>query len=292
MVLRTGCLAAFLMCMATVTALAQSDVLPNPLVLKAQPEPGVAPVALPRADDAPESLTDQPFVDLSIRLLELRGKVKLPAEKATPATSLAAEPSPKNNEPKASPLSPGTGGQSRVLSKDEVAAFITTLQADPRANILSAPRMRMQLGTKGELRSGGEVVVGNEGVGINKNGEPSSTLKTLFFGTALDATVTNPKPGLLRVVLNLEHSTPNTPVAGIPSVNTRRIATTVELKNGQTVMLRGLKSTRHAASITRVPVLGEIPVIGDALFSKTKVDTEETELVVLITPELVDAVEK
>ena len=289
MVLRTGCLAALLMCMATAAGLAQSDVRPNPLILKAQPEPGAAPVALPRADDAPASPTDQPIVDLSIRLLELRGTVKLPAEKATPATSPAAEPSPKNNEPKASRLSPGTGGQSRVLSKDEVAAFINSMQADPRANILSAPRLRMQLGTKGELRSGGEIIVGNESVGTNKTGETSPAMKTLFFGTALDATVTNPKPGLLRVALNLEHSTPNTPVEGIPSVNTRRIASTVELKDGQTVMLRGLKSTRNAASITRVPVLGEIPVIGDALFSKTKVDTEETELVVLITPELVDS---
>lgn len=284
-----GSVAAVLLS-SSVTAFGQANIQPAPNILKAQPEPALAPVALPRVPAALESPTDQPIVDLTIRLLEVRGNVKLPGEKPATTTNPDADRLAKSNEPKASRPTSAAATGSRILSDDEVKAFITTLQSDARSNILCAPRMRLELGTKGELRSGGEIVVGKE-TANNEKDETPTPLKTLFFGTAMQTTVTQPNPGLLRIALQLEHSGLTKNTNGVPGVNTRRIQTTVELKENQTVMLSGLKSTRDAVTVTRLPVLGDLPVIGDSLFSRTKTDTEETELVVLITPTLLGATE-
>jgi pilus assembly protein CpaC len=77
----------------------------------------------------------------------------------------------------------------------------------------------------------------------------------------------------------------------VPGINQRSARTVVELREGQTLALAGLLQTRSTASTTRVPILGDLPVVG-ALFSSNNILNTETELVVLVTPELVAPMEK
>jgi pilus assembly protein CpaC len=72
----------------------------------------------------------------------------------------------------------------------------------------------------------------------------------------------------------------------IPGLTSRRIETVVELGPGQTFALGGLLSETSRAVSRKVPALGDIPVLG-ALFSSVDYQTSETELVVLVTPEMV-----
>ncbi len=247
--------------------------------LAAQSQPVASPTLAAKAVEG-----DPRCVDLEIRLIELHSPVPTPTE-----PNPSGETPPKSGtEPKASPLPPV-----RTLTKEQLAGFIQSCQADPRSKILMAPRMRLPLGRKGELRSGGEVAYGVEPEATNPDtGEVTPERKlTEFFGTAVDATVTVPKPGLLRVNLMVEHSTITAQKVAPgqrPVKDARRVQTVVECQSGQTTLLRGLKSQRQTATTTRLPVLGELPVLGNA-FSKTHVEQEDVELVLLVTPVLIDA---
>jgi pilus assembly protein CpaC len=76
----------------------------------------------------------------------------------------------------------------------------------------------------------------------------------------------------------------------VPSISQRSAHTVVELREGQTLAIAGLLQIQGNASTVRIPGLGDIPVVGP-LFSKNVYSQTETELVVLVTPELVAPME-
>lgn len=73
----------------------------------------------------------------------------------------------------------------------------------------------------------------------------------------------------------------------VPGVVTRRSSTTVELGSGQTFAMAGLLRTTDEARISKVPLLGEIPILG-TLFRSVRYEEEQTELLVMITAEVVE----
>lgn len=73
----------------------------------------------------------------------------------------------------------------------------------------------------------------------------------------------------------------------IPSVVTRRSSTTVELTSGQSFAMAGLLRSKDQARASRVPVLGDLPVLG-TLFRSVRYEQDQTELVVMVTAELVE----
>ena len=76
----------------------------------------------------------------------------------------------------------------------------------------------------------------------------------------------------------------------IPSINTRRVATTVELADGQSFAIAGLLKEEARETIRKFPVLGDIPILG-ALFRSSSFQKRDTELVVIVTPHLVKPVD-
>ena len=76
--------------------------------------------------------------------------------------------------------------------------------------------------------------------------------------------------------------------ATVPGRQTQRVHTTVELESGQTFVIGGLIQHTSTGTTNKVPVLGQLPFLG-TFFSTKTYSEEETELVVLVTPHLVDA---
>jgi pilus assembly protein CpaC len=74
----------------------------------------------------------------------------------------------------------------------------------------------------------------------------------------------------------------------IPGLTQRKAETTVEIGNGQTVAIAGLLSEELRGVSRKIPGLGDIPVLG-ALFSSVEYRKSNTELVILVTPELAEA---
>jgi pilus assembly protein CpaC len=91
-------------------------------------------------------------------------------------------------------------------------------------------------------------------------------------------------------VSSIDFTLGTTLVAGgtpVPGLNTRRTTTTVELRQGETLALTGLLSVTLSAQTTRIPGLGDLPILG-TLFSNTSHQRQEKELLVMVTPYLVE----
>ena len=72
----------------------------------------------------------------------------------------------------------------------------------------------------------------------------------------------------------------------VPSIDTKEIVTQVLLNDGQTVVLGGVLQTTHREDSTKVPFLGDIPVLGN-LFKTTSKTNNKDELLIFVTPKIV-----
>jgi pilus assembly protein CpaC len=77
----------------------------------------------------------------------------------------------------------------------------------------------------------------------------------------------------------------------IPALRTRKTESILQLGDGQTFALAGLIDNKISKQVSKVPLLGDIPILG-ALFRSTRYQNEETELVILVTPKIVRPMEK
>ena len=75
----------------------------------------------------------------------------------------------------------------------------------------------------------------------------------------------------------------------MPAIQTRRAETEIELKDGQTFGIAGLLDQRTTVQLSKVPGIADIPILGE-LFKSRNVSLTNTELVVLVTPSIVDPV--
>jgi pilus assembly protein CpaC len=118
------------------------------------------------------------------------------------------------------------------------------------------------------------------------------TVEWREFGVRLNFLPNMMPGGIIRLrvapeVSSLDFST-GLVVSGfaIPSLLTRRAATTIELREGQTFAIAGLLDNTTANSVTRIPLLGDLPIIGE-LFRTRNRREDRMELLVLVTPWLV-----
>ncbi len=179
---------------------------------------------------------------------------------------------------------PGT--LSGVFENGEIGVFLDYLSTNGTAKILTEPQMTVLSGRNARLLSGGEYAVPTI-VGVG--GAQGTTTSFRGFGTSLMATPTVVDRDLIRISIIAEYSNlnPDNNSGGILGTDSRRIQTEVELREGQTLALAGLLSHGTQTEVSRIPLLGDIPMIGPLLFSTKKTSQEENELLVLVTPEIV-----
>jgi pilus assembly protein CpaC len=162
-----------------------------------------------------------------------------------------------------------------IFENGEINAAIHALMGNGTAKILSEPVLTVVSGHSASFLSGGEFAVAQQ---------------TTFhgFGTSLVVTPVVLDHDLIRMKINPEFSqldSANT-VNGIPGVDTRRAETTVQLREGQTIVLAGLISHQTNTETAKVAFWGDVPLVGP-LFSGKRSTQEETELLILVTPEIV-----
>lgn len=75
----------------------------------------------------------------------------------------------------------------------------------------------------------------------------------------------------------------------VPALATRRAETEVELRDGQTFAIAGLLSEQDTAQLSKIPGIGDIPILGK-LFQSRSIQKSKSELVVLVTPRIVDPI--
>jgi type IV pilus assembly protein PilQ len=73
----------------------------------------------------------------------------------------------------------------------------------------------------------------------------------------------------------------------VPSIDTRKVETQVLVNNGQTVVLGGIYETEIIELETKVPLLGDIPLLG-YLFKNTSYKSKKSELLIFVTPKILE----
>lgn len=167
-----------------------------------------------------------------------------------------------------------------------LSAAVSLLQGQGLAKILSEPTLVTYSGQPAEFLAGGEFPV------PIPTGLGQVSIEYKKYGVSLNFTpvvMANHYIHLKVAVAVSDRDNANTvSVLGtaVPALTTRRSETTVRLKTGQSVAIAGLLQDRIETNINKVPLLGELPLLG-MLFRSKSFSRRETELVILVRAELV-----
>jgi pilus assembly protein CpaC len=170
-----------------------------------------------------------------------------------------------------------------------IDAVFRALRATGEARMLAEPNLIAMDGSAASFLAGGEFPYPSVQPGAVAG---QVTIEWREFGVRLNFTPFLTGAGNIRLQVAPEVSaldfTTGLVVGGfaVPSLLTRRAATEVELQNGQTFAIAGLLDNSTLESVTRIPILGDLPIIG-ALFRTRLRRDERTELLVLVTPRLI-----
>jgi pilus assembly protein CpaC len=178
-----------------------------------------------------------------------------------------------------------------------LSATIDALAQEGLVTDLAEPNLTAMSGQTASFLAGGEFPVPVAGASAATGGFPTITVEFKSFGvslaftpTVIDATHLNlrVRPEVSELSNNGAVSVPitNQQVITIPALTVRRADTTVELGSGESFALAGLLRHTSEQDISRVPWLGDIPILG-ALFRSDRFQRNESELVVIVTPYLV-----
>ncbi len=180
----------------------------------------------------------------------------------------------------------GTCGFTVVGDASPLFNLLEALQKDRLAKVLAEPTLVTMSGRPASLSIVTEVPV------LVPQDDGSQKLEHREYGTRVDLLAIDLGEGRVRLEihprisqLDAANSTP-----GNPAISVREIDTSVELKFGQTFVVGGLVQTQVTTGQSEIPWLSEIPYLGE-MFAVTEPQQEEIELLLLVTPELVEAME-
>jgi pilus assembly protein CpaC len=200
-----------------------------------------------------------------------------------------------------SPLAPASGDVVGALtdglvelflfdSDIQLAAVVDALSRIGTFRSLAEPNLLALEGREASFLAGGEFPypVPQAGAG----GQSTITVEFKEFGVRLRFVPTVTLAGNIRLEVSPEVSSLD--FAGgvqfsgfnVPALLTRRAETEVELRDGQTLAIAGLMDNTSQRTVSRVPILGDLPFIG-LLFRRREVQQNQTELLVLVTPRIV-----
>ncbi|MDX1693504.1 MAG: pilus assembly protein N-terminal domain-containing protein [Ketobacteraceae bacterium] len=165
----------------------------------------------------------------------------------------------------------------------EIGSVIRLLQQKGVARVLAQPKLVTKSGSKAEFLAGGEVPIPIRG----NDGDYEVTFKQV--GVVLDMEPVADPDGFIATKINVEVSEVDNSVEvlGIPGFTTRRTMMEMNAQSGQTMVISGILKAEDSKSVSKVPGLGSIPILGE-LFKSRRFQQNTTELVVFVTPYLID----
>lgn len=201
-------------------------------------------------------------------------------------------------------ISSTLGGVASVtFSNVNFSGIVTLLKTQGDVNVLSSPRITALNNQKAVIKVGQDeyfvtdVSSTTSSVGDNVINNPDIELTPFFSGVALDVTPQIDENG--QVLLHVHPSVTNvveqqkvielqSGVFQLPLANSsiRETDTIIRAKSGDVVVIGGLMSSRTTERVSKVPLLGDIPILGE-LFTNRYQQIDKTELIILIRPTVV-----
>jgi len=175
------------------------------------------------------------------------------------------------------------------IPRANLRLFISALAENQYLRILANPTLVALSGEEASFLAGGEYPIP-----VVQGGDSDSiTIEYKEYGVRLTFRPTVLGDGTIRLYVAPEiselTSVGSVTISGfeVPAITTRRAETTLELNSGQTFAMAGLLRSNVDATNARLPGFGDLPILGP-LFRSARYATEETEMVVLVTVELVE----
>jgi pilus assembly protein CpaC len=181
------------------------------------------------------------------------------------------------------------GAFGRFLGLD-IGSALDLAERDGLVTTLSQPNLTALSGETAEFLAGGEFPIPLSG------GLGTTTVEYKKYGVSLAYTPTVLANGRISIRVRPEVSELSSQGAvtvegfTIPALTVRRAETTVELGSGQSFMIAGLLSNNAQNTIDKAPGIGDLPILGN-LFRSTEFRKGQTELVIVVTPYLVNPVD-
>jgi pilus assembly protein CpaC len=197
----------------------------------------------------------------------------------------------------------GSSGAAATLSNElnifaffpglDAGATIQAMEAKGLVEVLAEPNLLATSGQKASFLAGGEypypVVQGTS------SGSAAVTISFKEYGVRLSFIPTVTSRGTIRLQLASEVSsldfTNAVEISGfeVPAIDTRNVQTDVELGEGQSFAIGGLLDNRETETFQKIPFIGSIPILGK-LFQSISKNKTNTELIVIVTPEIVSPI--
>ncbi|MBS1706507.1 MAG: hypothetical protein JST40_11585 [Armatimonadetes bacterium] len=173
-----------------------------------------------------------------------------------------------------------------TLSGGNWSAFLNALQTDTRFNVLSTPRIFTSNNVQAEINISQRVpfVVSQR---TDANGNITYNYDFEDVGIVLTVTPRITAGGYVTMdVSQTANDLQGFTDFNAPIVNQRQAQTTVAVKDGETVILGGIIRNSVSSTVKKIPILGDLPILGN-LFRSTTKENQKTELLVFLTPKVV-----
>jgi pilus assembly protein CpaC len=173
-------------------------------------------------------------------------------------------------------------------AKNQIGGVIRALQNKGLFQSLAEPNLIAENGKEASFLAGGEYPYPVVQGGSDRN---SVTIQFKEFGVRLNFTPTIVGDDLVKIKVRPEVSSLDFSNAltlegfRVPAISTRRTETEVELQDGQTFAIAGLMNNTMTSQLQKIPGIGDIPILG-LLFRSKAAQKNQTELVVMITPQI------
>ncbi len=159
---------------------------------------------------------------------------------------------------------------------------LSALAASGRANIIADPHLMTANDHPASIESGEEIPYQQSTL----SGATAVAFKKAVLSLKVTPKIINRKSVILKIKVNQDKPGPQI-LKGVPTIDTREIQTQVEVKSGETLVLGGIYQKITSDQQSRVPLLGKIPLLG-ALFRYRHHEIRQQELLIFVTPEIID----
>lgn len=170
------------------------------------------------------------------------------------------------------------------VASSTIRALLDAMVTDKKVRVITAPRIAVVDGNEAQVNLGEEVPIPS----IDASGRLTFTFRPI--GVILKILPKVNRDGLITTKVEPEVSAVieflSTASGPVPRVSTRKATTMVTVRSGESIVLAGLISAAERRTVIKVPLLGDIPILG-ALFRMSTIDRQESEVIFVVTPQII-----
>jgi type IV pilus assembly protein PilQ len=181
------------------------------------------------------------------------------------------------------PTAGAAGAFSMLLFNSSLSKLLSVelsaLETDSKGKVISSPRVVTSDKTEAVIETGTEIPYATSA----SNGATTISFKSATLNLTVKPQITPDENVIMDIKVNKDSV--GQIFAGVPSIDTNKVATQVLVENGGTVVIGGVYSQVENSGENKVPLLGDLPVLGNLFKSSTKLDNK-SELLIFITPKI------